>query len=373
MELIATCAFGLEKLVFQELKKLGLWIIKTEDGRVTFEGTPKDIIRSNLWLRTAGRVHIKMYEGKITNFDQLFEEVSSLPWEKYIGVEDQFPVVASSAKSILYSESALQSIVKKAVATKLTQVYKKEHFAESSEALYQIRVHFNKDNCLISIDTSGESLHKRGYRSQANLAPMKETLASALVMLSDWTPEKVLVDPFCGSGTILLEAAHIACNMAPGLERNFPFLTWSWISSEDIQSSYKEAREAKVTPPELKIYGFDNDATTIAIALENAKRAGFTNVRFEVGDMRELDFHAFSDATFITNPPYGERLEEADAVRSLYRTLGEKFATLPHASLFIINPFEGFEHLFGRKPDKNRKLFNGKIRCYLFSYFRKVT
>lgn len=372
MQFVATCAFGLEKLVFNEIKKLGLWVIKTEDGRVTFEGKIIDMIRANLWLRTAGRVHIKMDEFVATDFDTLFDRISDLPWEDFIGEHDAFPVAASSAKSILHSEPAIQSIVKKAIVKRLGQKYNRSILPEDSEVAYQIRVHVNKDNFLITIDTSGESLHKRGYRSQANLAPIKESLAAALVTLTGWTPEKKLIDPFCGSGTLVIEAALIAMNIAPGLRREFAFQKWPWVSPEDTAKAYKEAREAAIDMPDLNIHGYDISRETLAIAKANAERAGVDEfIHFECNDFNNLLYSKFKDATFIANPPYGERLNEKHEVELLYRQFGRKFLETKNCSLFLITPDSNFPTLFGRRPDKNRKLFNGPIQCYLYSFLPK--
>lgn len=371
MQLIATCAFGLEKLVYNEIKKLGLWVIKTEDGRVTFEGDELALVRANLWLRTAGRVHVKMAEFEATDFDDLFEEIVAIEWEKYIGIDDVFPVVASSAKSVLHSESALQSIVKKAIVTRLSKAYDISRFAESTDAVYQVRVHVNKDQFLISIDSSGDSLHKRGYRSKANQAPMKETLAAAMVMLSDWTPERKLVDPFCGSGTILIEAALIAQNKAPGLMRSFAFQKWPWINAEIVEKAYTEARAAIIPQENLRLQGYDLDGSTLKIAEDNALQAGITGIHFECNNVLNLEFHKFKDCTFITNPPYGERLEEQLSVEKLYKKFGEKFKESKGCSLFFITPDEDFPTNFGARADKNRKLFNGPIRCYLYSFLAK--
>lgn len=371
MHLVATCAFGLEKLLVTEIKKLGLWVLKTEDGRVTFEGDEEDIVRTNLWLRTAGRVHIKMGEGIAKDFDTLFAKVKSIAWENYIGERDMFPVMASSAKSALHSEPAIQSIVKKAVAQRLAEVYKRDPLPESSNAFFQIRVHANKDNFLFTIDTSGESLHKRGYRTEANLAPIKETLAAALVMLSDWTPEKKLVDPFCGSGTILLEAALIARNIAPGLRRTFSFHKWPWMDPRMIMEVYQDARAQSNQELPLILQGYDLDPQTLTLAKHNAERAGIENIHFQCNDFQDLPFGQFQNCTFITNPPYGERLDDKEHVQELYARLGEKYRETKNSSLFIITPEEEFQRLFGAQAEKNRKLFNGNIKCYFYSYFAK--
>ena len=373
MELIATCAFGLEKLVHDELKQLGLWTLKTEDGRITFRGDQDAIIKSNLWLRCAERVQIKMAEFKAVTFDQLFDAVNALEWEKFIDKDDAFPNTATAVKSILHSEPAIQSIVKKAMVKRLQQGHKTETLAENSGIIYQIFIKANKDQFVISINTSGDSLHKRGYRIMANLAPMKETLAAAIIKLSDWTPARPLVDTFCGSGTIAIEATMIANNIAPGLRRRFAFQKWPWMDQKLIVKAFEEARNAIKPVEKLPIYCFDIDPATLAIAEENARRAGFDKLNFKRADFNDLDFRKFENCTFIVNPPYGERLEEKADVAKMYRDFGNKFKETRHCSLFLITSDENFPALFGRPADKNRKLFNGNLRCYLYSYFAKGT
>lgn len=374
MELIATCAFGLEKLVHDELKKLGLWTLKTEDGRVTFKGDETAMIKANLWLHCADRIQIKMTEFPATTFDELFDHVNAVEWEKYIGVNDLFPVDATSVKSALHSEPAIQSIVKKAIVKRLQQKYSLETLPENSNAVHHVMVKVNKDQFVVAIDSSGNSLHKRGYRTKANLAPIKETLAAAMITLSDWTPQRTLVDPFCGSGTILIEAAMMANNVAPGFsgtKRDFAFEQWGWLDQTKVIDAYKQADEALKPVEKLSLQGFDIDPLSIEIAQENAKQAGFEDLNFQCADFKTLDFSQFENCTFITNPPYGERLEDREKVLEMYREFGEKFAQTKNCSLFIITSNENFPTLFGRPADKNRKLFNGKIRCYLFSFFAK--
>jgi len=385
MELIATCAFGLEKLVRDELKTLGLWIVKIEDGRVTFEGEKEGLIRANFCLRCADRVQIKMGEFEAKTFDELFDNISAIEWEKYIGIQDAFPIKATSTKSILHSEPATQSIVKKAIVTRLQKAHKVDILPENSDATYQIVVKCNKDQFVVCIDSSGDSLHKRGYRTKANDAPMKETLAASIIKLSDWaqtnesSETRTLIDPFCGSGTIPIEAALIAQNIAPSLYREFAFQSWPWIDQDKIEKIKRELVKAKEKPSSKsktnqpsqppKIFAFDIDPKTIEIAKQNAKNAGvFELIVFVTSDFNNLNFKNFTEATFITNPPYGERLEEEKAVTQMYKNLGEKFRQTSNCSLFLLTSREDFPRLFGRKEDKNRKLFNGNLRCYLYSY-----
>ena len=371
MELIATCTFGLEKLVREELKSLDLWIIKTEDGKITFEGDEDAISKANLNLRCASRIEIKMGEFEAVTFDQLFDQTNALEWEKFIGQKDQFPVKATSTKSALHSEPAIQSIVKKAIVKRLQKAHKTELLPENSEAIYQITVKCNKDQFVIGIDSSGDSLHKRGYRMQTTDAPIKETLAASMVKLSDWTTkheveDRKLIDPFCGSGTILIEAALIAKDLAPGHLRQFAFEKWPWIKKSKIEKNKKT--QTNPTNQPIRIFGFDIDKRAIKIAKDNAKRAGVEDmISFSCSDFNDLDFNDFENSTFVTNPPYGERLEETAEVTRIYRQLGEKFRQIKSYSLFLITPREDFTHLFGRREDKNRKLFNGNLKCYLYS------
>lgn len=371
MELIATCAFGLEKLVYDEIKKLGLWVVKKEDGRVTFKGDESALVRANLWLRCADRIQIKMCEFDATTFDSFFDMVNAQEWEKYIGVNDAFPIKATSVKSMLHSEPAIQSIVKKAIVKRLQKKYHIDILPENSGAVFQIVVKTNKDQFIVCIDSSGESLHKRGYRTQATEAPIKETLAAAMVTLSDWTAERTLVDPFCGSGTIAIEAALIAQNIAPGLKRQFAFQKWAWMDQQKIKEAFEEATAAAKPLQKLSIYCFDIDPEALRIAEQNTKNAGITNISYKRSDFNDLDFGKFENCTFVTNPPYGERLQEQADVNIMYREFGQKFKESKGCSLFLITSNENFPRIFGRPADKNRKLFNGKIRCYLFSFFAK--
>jgi putative N6-adenine-specific DNA methylase len=307
----------------------------------------------------------------VTTFDNLFDGVNGLEWEKYIGVNDIFPIKATSVRSMLHSEPAIQSIVKKAIVKRLQNIYKLNVLPENSNAVYQVVVKANKDIFTVCIDSSGESLHKRGYRANATGAPIKETLAAAMVKLSDWTPERTLIDPFCGSGTIAIEAALMAHNVAPGLNRKFAFQKWGWMNQEKIKEAFAEAESAIKPDQKLSIYCFDIDADALKIAEANAKNAGLTGISFKRSDFNDLDFGKFENCTFIANPPYGERQQELADVNIMYREFGKKFQDTKGCSLFLIAANENFPKLFGRPADKNRKLFNGKIKCYLFSFFAK--
>lgn len=369
MELIATCAFGLEKLLYQEIKKLGLWVIKTEDGRVIFEGENEDIIRANLWLRTAERVYIKLAEFPAVTFDELFDQTFALDWPQILPESATFPVLCSTSNSKLHNEPSIQSITKKAIVKKLQTVRPENPLPETGPT-YSILTRFNKDICTIALDTTGDSLHKRGYRLQSTLAPIKETLAAALVMLSDWTPDQILVDPFCGSGTILIEAALIAQNIAPGLNRSFSYEKWRDFDPKITQKIFAEATEQIKKLP-LKIYGYDIDREAISIAQGNAHRAGIT-ITFDQSDVHDLDFEKMQNVTIITNPPYGERLSEITAVETLYADLGKLYTQTKNCSLYIIAAHPDFQKVFAHQAAKNRKLFNGKIKCYLYQYPKNI-
>lgn len=369
MQLIATCAFGLEKLVKEELKRLGLPANIVEDGKVAFEGDATALVLANLALRCADRVHIKLGEFTAITFDELFDAISALPFETYIGPLDAFPVEAVSVRSVLHSEPAIQSIVKKAIVKRLQNAHNTSFLPENSSAIYKIFVRTNKDNFTISIDSSGDGLNKRGYREKAVLSPMKETLAAAMIELSNLTDTGTLVDLFCGSGTILIEAYLRAQNSYPGIMRNFAFHQWSWVDQAIIRNVYNEARKAKKESINLKLYGFDSDPYALQIASKNAKNAGIENLNLKRSDFRDLDFSKFENCTFICNPPYGQRMGEEQEVRALYKELGKKFSQTKNCSLFIITPHQDFPKLFGKKEDKNRKLFNGNIKCYLFFFY----
>lgn len=365
MELIATCAFGLEKLLYQEIKKLGLWVVKTEDGRVIFKGENEDLARANLWLRTAERVYIKLAEFEAKTFDQLFDATFALDWLEILPPAASFPVLCSTSHSLLHNEPAIQSIVKKAIVKKL-QTKRLDQPLPETGPTYSILIRFHKDVCTLSLDTTGDSLHKRGYRPQATLAPIKETLAAALVLLSDWKAEEILVDPFCGSGTILIEAAMIAQNIAPGLNRNFSFQKWADFDPKIMPKLIEEATEQK-QHIDLKIYGYDLDPQAIKIARDNGHHAG-VKIYFEQSDVHDLEFEKMNQVTIITNPPYGERLSEITEVEKLYADLGQSFSKTKNSSLYLITSFPDFQKAFGRQAIKNRKLFNGKIKCYLYQY-----
>ena len=367
INLIASSTFGLEAVVKREILALGFENVKTYDGRVEFTGDEADIVKANLWLRCAGRVWIKMGSFTAVTFDQLFEQTKALPWGDWIPEDGKFTVIGKSVKSTLFSVSDCQAIVKKAVVEKLKQKYHTDWFDETG-ASYTIQVGILKDVVTLAIDTSGSGLHKRGYRENAMDAPLKETLASAMVQLSFWKKDRILLDPFCGSGTIPIEAAMLARNIAPGLNRKFACEQWERIG----QQIWKEARIAAykaiqydVTP---EIYGSDIDSQAIALAKENAVKAGVDDcIQFEVKNYSHVKLPG-KYGVMITNPPYGERIGELKEVEQLYRALGELMKEDTTWSSYVITSMEYFESLFGRKADKKRKLFNGRIKTDYYQF-----
>ncbi len=367
MELIATCSFGLEKLVYNEIKKLGLWVHYKDDGRVVFEGTLEEMAKANIWLRCAERVQIKLAEFKAETFDELFDQVNVLDWPKILPENAEFPVLCSTTRSKLHNEPAIQSIVKKSIVKNLQAKYNIEQIPETGP-LYKILARFKNDICTISLDSTGDSLHKRGYRTESTEASIKETLAAALVLLSDWTPEKTLIDPFCGSGTILIEAGMIGHNIAPGLNRSFTFETWPECESIDLEKIKKEAA-AEQNDKQIHLNGYDRSPLTIKIAQANSTRANLQkSIHLTVNDFRDLDFGRMANCVIVTNPPYGERMASTEEAEQNYKDLGEKFLQTLDSSLYIITPDTNFQELFGKPAHKNRKLFNGKIKCYLYQY-----
>ncbi|KOR90472.1 THUMP domain-containing class I SAM-dependent RNA methyltransferase [Paenibacillus solani] len=367
LQLIATAPMGLEAVVARELKELGYTDMEVENGRVTFSGDLIDICRCNLWLRTSDRILVKMGEFKALTFDELFEGTKALPWEDWIPADGEFPVEGRSHKSQLSSVPACQGIVKKAIVEKLKLSHHTEWFPEDGPR-YVIEVSLLKDRALLTLDTTGPALHKRGYRKLVTEAPLKETMASALLQLSRWGPHRPLYDPCCGSGTILIEAAMMAWNIAPGLRRSFPSEQWDIIGDERWEDAREEAFDAVTDDIPLHIAGSDIDPKAIEVAKAAAKSAGLAG---------EIDFKvlpavkAIPEGEYgciITNPPYGERLSEKEEVERLIRQFGSVMHSLPTWSFFAISPTKQFEHYFGRKAEKRRKLFNGRIECQYYQY-----
>ncbi len=364
---IATAAFGIESVLAYEVKALGFEGVEVFNGYVEYDADLQGICRSNLWLRTAERVFIKMGSFKAESFEELFQGVKKLPWGDWLNGESEFPVNGKSVKSKLFSVSDCQAITKKAIVECMKSSTGIEWFPEKGPKL-PITVALLKDEATLMIDTSGEGLHRRGYRAKGNEAPLKETLASALVQLSRWRPDQRLTDPFCGSGTIVIEAAMLARNIAPGLNRKFISETWPGIPAELWKAERKAAYGAIRTEVELKITGTDKDPQAIRTAKNNAEEAGVEDcIVFETRDVAMLTGED-TGGVIVTNPPYGERMGEMDEVRELYALLGRRMKTMETWSLNAITAYEDFEKSYGKKAAKNRKIYNGRIKCYFYQY-----
>ena len=367
--LVAPCFFGVEKMLAREIKNLGYEIIKTEDGRVTYKTDEYGIARSNMYLRCAERVHLKVAEFEARTFDELFEGTKRINWAKYIPFGAQFPISkASSIKSKLYSTPDIQSIVKKAVVESLKKSYLETGLLKEDKEKYPIYVFIHKDKVTLTIDTSGTALHKRGYRERANKAPIRETLAAAIMELVPWRPGRTLVDPMCGSGTLLIEAAMKGINMAPGMNREFISESWRTMDKKIWWDVRREAYAKLDEDTQFKIYGYDIDEEALEIARENAEIAGVADyIEFRYGDATE--FSSDEEYGFIvTNPPYGERLEDTDTVKMLYKQLGYTFRKLKNWSYYLITSYEDFENEFGQEATKRRKLYNGMLKSNLYQY-----
>lgn len=367
--LISPCFFGMEKMLANEIKALDFEIEKTEDGRITYKTDKYGIAKANMWLRCAERVNLKVAEFKARSFEELYDKTRSIDWSRFIPYGAEFPVSkASSIKSKLYSTPDIQSIVKKAVVDSLKEHYQEEGMLKEDKEKYPIFVFIHKDKVVLSIDTSGTALYKRGYKEKSNKAPIRETLAAGLVYLTPWRAGRVLVDPMCGSGTILIEAAMIGMNMAPGLNREFISEKWRTIDKKIWWDTRKEAFELLKDDEDFIIYGYDIDPESIKIAKHNAELAGVENyIKFEVGDATKFT----SDEEYgflISNPPYGERLEDEESIKILYKELGYMCRKLKNWSYFIITSFEEFEYEFGQDSTRKRKLYNGMLKTYYYQY-----
>lgn len=366
-EAIAVCLFGMESTVSYELKNLGFTVTNVSDGRITFETDGKGLAVANISLRCAERVLVKLGEFKATTFEQLFSKVKALPLEKFIPKDAKFPVAkAKSINSKLFSVSDIQAITKKAAVERLKSVYNVEWFEETA-GNHPIHVFINKDIVQVTIDSTGSALHKRGYRELSGGAPIRESLAAFMVMLTPWNESRLLVDPMCGSGTIAIEAAMIGANMMPGINRNFQGEELSFISKQDWIEARKEAIE-KENGKEFKIFAYDIDPEMIKLARANAELAGVAHlIDFIVGDVRK--FKSLSEYGFIiTNPPYGERLGEKEEVFALYKELGKVFKKLPTWSIYLISSLENAEELFNKKAAKKRKLYNGMLKSIYYQF-----
>lgn len=368
-EIIVPCHFGLEAVLKREITDLGYDITAVEDGRITFFGDEEAVCRANVFLRTAERVLIKVGSFHAETYDELFEKTKALPWEDFIDKTGKFWVAkAASVKSKLFSPSDIQSIMKKAMVEKLKEKYHVTWFEETGES-YPVRVFLYKDEATVGLDTSGDSLHKRGYRKLTAKAPIAENLAAALIMLTPWNRERVLVDPFCGSGTIPIEAAMMAANIAPGMNRSFLGENWQHIvERRNWYDCMDEAHEMVDLSVETDIQAFDIDGEMVRIARENAKLAGVESlIHFQKRPLAELS-HPKKYGFIITNPPYGERLEEKENLPALYRQIGERFRGLDSWSMYLITAYEQAEADIGRKADKNRKIYNGMMKTYYYQF-----
>ncbi len=368
-ELIAPCHFGLEAVLKKEIYDLGYEITKVEDGRVTFEGDEEAICRTNIFLRTAERVLLKAGQFHAETFEELFQGIRNIPWEAYIPEDGKFWVAkASSIKSKLFSPSDIQSVVKKAMVERLKQKYHTNWFQESG-AEYPLRLFLMKDEVVAGIDTSGNSLHKRGYRRLTSKAPVTETLAAALLMLTPWKGDRILVDPFCGSGTFPIEAAMMAANIAPGMEREFQAEKWTNLIERKLwQEGIEEAGDLIHREIVTDIQGYDIDGEIVKAARENARLAGVDHlIHFQQRPVSELS-HPKKYGFLISNPPYGERMEEKEALGGLYTEIGEAMGRLDSWSTYLLTSYEDAEKYIGRKADKNRKIYNGMLKTYFYQF-----
>ena len=368
-ELYAPCHFGMEAVLKREIIDIGYEISRVEDGRVYFMGDDEAIARCNLWLRTTERVMIKIAQFRATTYEELFQGTRAIRWQDYIPQNGKFWVTkATSISSKLFSPSDIQSVMKKAMVEKLKTVYRTDWFPEDG-ASYPVRVTINKDIVTIGLDTTGDSLHKRGYRTNTVKAPITETLAAALIMLTPWNGERILVDPFCGSGTFAIEAAMIAANMAPGLNREFLSQTWENIVSKKCwYDAIDEANELVDLDVDTDIQGYDIDAFAVKAARANAENAGVENlIHFQERSVDKLS-HPKKYGFIITNPPYGERLEEKENLPAIYQSLGKRFKALDDWSMYLITAWEDTEKAIGRKADKNRKIYNGMMKTYFYQF-----
>ncbi|WP_159881368.1 THUMP domain-containing class I SAM-dependent RNA methyltransferase [Paenibacillus puerhi] len=368
IQLIATSPMGLEAVVAREVRELGYDQVTVENGRITYTGDLLAICRSNLWLRTSDRVLVRMAQFEAKSFDELFEGVKALPWADWIPEDGEFPVEGRSHKSQLSSVPACQGIVKKAVVDSMKQRYGTEWFRETG-GRYVIEVSLLNDIATITLDTTGPGLHKRGYRKLVTEAPLKETMAAAMVLLSRWQPQQPLYDPFCGSGTIPIEAAMIGWNLAPGLRRSFNSESWPLIGEELWEQAREEAYDSVKDDIPLQIGGSDIDASAIEVALAAAKAAGLANdLTFKTIPVGKA-LPTGDYGCLLTNPPYGERLGDSGEVERALRQFGHMYKQLPNWSAYLLSPSKQLEHYVGRHADKKRKLFNGRIECNLFQFF----
>lgn len=368
-ELIAPCHFGLEAVLKREITELGYDVSRVEDGRITFLGDAEAVCRANVFLRSAERILIKVGSFSAETYEELFQGTKALPLEEYIPADGKFWVTkAASVKSKLFSPSDIQSVMKKAMVERLKDVYKVSWFEEDG-APFPFRVFLMKDEVTVALDTTGESLHKRGYRKLTAKAPIAENLAASLIMLTPWKGDRILVDPFCGSGTFPIEAAMMAANIAPGMNREFTAKKWQHlISGKEWYDAVDEARELMTSDVDTDIQGYDIDEKMVAIARENAKLAGVDSmIHFQRRGVHELS-HSKKYGFIITNPPYGERIEDKKNLPELYRTLGERYKALDCWSMYLITAYEQAQESMGLKAAKNRKIYNGMMKTYFYQF-----
>lgn len=370
-QLLAVCPMGLEAVVAKEVQELG-YETTVENGRIFFEGDESAIVKCNLWLRTADRIKIVVDQFKATTFDELFEKTKALPWETIIEQDGNFPVQGRSVKSTLFSVPDCQAIVKKAIVERLRRAYQERGWLNETGAKYPVEVSILKDNALLTIDTSGSGLNKRGYRLAQGEAPIKETLAASLIRLANWTGDTPLIDPFCGSGTIAIEACLIAQNIAPGFNRDFVSEKWDMMPDNLYDEMRDEADQQANYDRKLEIYASDIDPEMIDIARRNAEEVGLADIiQFSVKDVNTLTIDTDKPIALIGNPPYGERIGDRDEVEVMYRYIGELMQQHPHLSTYILTSSTEFEHLVNQKATKRRKLFNGYIECTYYQYWGK--
>ncbi|QOY34868.1 THUMP domain-containing class I SAM-dependent RNA methyltransferase [Anaerobacillus isosaccharinicus] len=368
IKLIATASMGLEAIVAREVKDLGYENVQVENGKVIIEADEKAITRLNLWLRSADRVKLVVGEFKATTFDELFEKTKALPWAQWIPENGEFPVIGKSVKSTLFSVSDCQAIVKKAVVESLKKTYQRAWFDEDGP-FFRIEVALLKDIVTLTIDTSGAGLHKRGYRYLHSEAPLKETMAAAMLMLTNWHPDRPFWDPFCGSGTLSIEAAMIGQNIAPGFNRDFASQDWEWVGQNNWDLAMEEAEDLANYDQPLQIIGTDIDHKMIDLSINNAREAGFGDMlQFKQMQVKDISTK-LEYGVIVGNPPYGERIGELDEVEHMYKEMGRAFAKLDTWSVYMLTSHEGFEELYGKKASKKRKLYNGNIKTDFYQFF----
>lgn len=372
IKLCCPCLFGLESVLSFEAKKIGGENIVVTDGRVLFDGDLSMVAKANIWLRTAERVGIVIGQFRAETFTELFDHTAGLAWEQYIGIDDQFPVKGSSINSKLFSMSDCQRIIKRAIVRRFENVYHKEQFDETG-TVYQVQYSIHKDIVTLMLDTTGAGLHKRGYRANANDAPIKETLAAGIADLSRVRGDSIVYDPMCGSGTIVIEAALKALNIAPGIRRRFAAQTWRCFENDIFDDVRRDANAQIRRDSPFVAYASDTDPEAVRLTLENAGKAGVASrIRVKQADVAQFK-PSDNDrgGIVITNPPYGERMLSIEDAEALYRTIGNAFKPIDKISYYVISPHESFEDLFGRKATRRRKLYNGMIKCQVFMYFDK--